>query len=200
VNAIALSNTLFTEEYLIQSARQGDLEAYNNLVIRYQERAYRLACSILWDEDAAEDATQMAFLRAYQRLHTYRGGCFKMWLLKIVTNICTDELRRRNRHPLLFLERSAPQGEDCTLEDTLQSSSPGPEQVLVQRELERTVRQSLERLPFEFRMVLVLVDMQEMDYRQAARLIGCPVGTVKSRLARARLRLREMLGYIGAEN
>jgi len=195
VEAIALSNALFTEEYFIQAACQGDLEAYNHLVVHYQDRAYNLARSILWDVDAAEDATQVAFLRAYQRLQSYRGGCFKMWLLKIVSNVCTDELRRRHRHPVYYLEQQAPQSEDCTLEDMLPASGPSPEQVVVQHELEHTVRQSLKCLPFDFRMVLVLVDMQEMDYRQAARLIGCPVGTVKSRLARARLRLRELLSY-----
>jgi RNA polymerase sigma-70 factor (ECF subfamily) len=93
------------EVELIQYAQKGDLDAFNRLVLAYQDMVYNQAYRVIGESDAAEDATQEAFISAYRKIHTYRGGSFKAWLLRIVTNACYDELRRRKRRPTTPLER-----------------------------------------------------------------------------------------------
>ena len=92
------------EVALVQAAQKGDLDSFNRLVLAYQEMAYNLAYRMLSDEDAASDATQTAFFSAYRSLSSYRGGSFRAWVMRMVTNTCYDELRRRQRHPTTPLE------------------------------------------------------------------------------------------------
>jgi RNA polymerase sigma-70 factor (ECF subfamily) len=92
------------ENALIQSAQKGDIDAFNRLVLAYQHQVYNLAYRIMSEEAAAADATQEAFISAYNHLHSFRGGSFKSWLLRIVTNACYDDLRRRKRRPATSLE------------------------------------------------------------------------------------------------
>ena len=182
------------EVKLVQMAQKGDVEAFNGLVLAYQEMAFNVAFRILSDEAGAEDATQNAFLSAYRSLATYRGGSFRAWLLRMVTNTCYDELRRRKRHPTTPLE---PQGDDDQEEiespHWLADETPGPEGTLEQVELEQAVQQCLNGLPDDFKMVVIMVDVEGMDYLEVSQAIGKPLGTVKSRLARARLRMRDCL-------
>lgn len=179
------------EYELVDLAQRGNLDAYNELVTRHQEKVYSLAVRILHDEAAAEDMTQVAFLHAYQKLSSfaYRSS-FRVWLLRIVTNLCLDELRRNKRHPSLSLDRGQGEDEDTNMLDQLAANELAPEQEILRREREQMIRQALNRLPLDLRVVIELVDLQELDYNQAAQVMGCPVGTVKSRLARARMRLR----------
>ncbi len=179
---------------LVQLAQKGDLEAFNSLVLAYQEMAFNVAFRILSDEAGAEDATQNAFLSAYRSLATYRGGSFRAWLLRMVTNTCYDELRRRKRHPTTPLE---PQGDDDHEEiespHWLADDSAGPEGTLEQVELEQAIQHCVNDLPDDFKMVVIMVDVEGMDYLEVSQAIGKPLGTVKSRLARARLRMRDCL-------
>lgn len=185
------------ERYLVSQAQQGDLDAFNQLVLQYQDRVYSLALRILRDEIAADDMTQVAFMHAYQKLSSfaYRSS-FRVWLLRIATNLCLDELRRRKRHPLLSLDHEQDDEDDTSLLDQLVSAAPAPEQEVLRREREEIIRLALQRLPLDLRMSVELVDVQELDYNQAAQVMGCPVGTVKSRLARARMRLRDQLSAL----
>ena len=178
---------------IIQAARQGDLEAFNRLVLAYQDLVYNQAYRLMSDFDAAEDATQVAFISAYRNLGTYRGGSFKAWLLRIVTNTCYDELRRRKRRPTIPLE---PVDNDDELVESprwIADPSETPEEKAERTELAEALRHCLDNLPLEFRIIVSLVDLQGLDYSEAAQAIGKPLGTVKSRLARARLRLRDCL-------
>jgi len=181
------------EPALIRSAQGGDLEAFNRLVLAYQEALFNTALRILGDEDQAADATQEAFLSAFRSLNGYRGGSFRAWLLRTVTNACYDELRRKKRRPTTPLE---PEGED---EEELESPrwladpNASPEEQLDQAELEHALQHCLENLPEDFRTVVVLADIQGLDYTEVAVATRKPLGTVKSRLARARLRLRDCL-------
>ncbi|MBE9524041.1 MAG: sigma-70 family RNA polymerase sigma factor, partial [Chloroflexi bacterium] len=100
------------EAALIQDARQGDLTAFNRLVLAYQDMVYNQAYRVIGEPGAAEDATQEAFISAYRKLHTYRGGSFRGWLLRIVTNACYDEMRRRKRRPVAPLEPQNKEGEE----------------------------------------------------------------------------------------
>jgi RNA polymerase sigma-70 factor (ECF subfamily) len=178
----------------IHLAQQGNLDAFNQLVMTYQEVAYNVAYRILSDEDASEDATQNAFLSAYRSIQSYRGGSFKAWILRIVTNTCYDELRRLKRHPTTPLQPVLDDSEDEIETPTwMRDDGLTPEEAAEQSDLNRTVQHCLDGLPDEFKMVVVLVDLQGMDYQEVSNSIGKPLGTIKSRLARARLKLRDCL-------
>ncbi len=171
----------------------GDLDAFNQLVLQFQSQVYNQAYRIIGEPDAAADATQEAFISAYRKLHTYRGGSFKSWLLRIVSNACYDEYRRRKRQPVVPLIPENQQGEELETASWLEDPGESPEQSAERSELSRAIQICLDRLEFDFRMMVVLVDIQGMDYASAADITNNPLGTVKSRLARARKSLQECL-------
>ena len=177
----------------IRNALKGDLDSFNQIVLEYQGMVYNQAYRIIGEPDAAADATQEAFISAYKKLHTYRGGSFKSWLLRIVSNACYDEFRRRKRQPVTHLEPENKEGEQFQNPTWLEDKGAKPEDSLLQRELSEAIQICLERLELEFRIIVVLVDIQGMDYASAAHIIDRPLGTVKSRLARARRSLKDCL-------
>ena len=183
------------ETFLIQAAQKGSLEAFNDLVLIHQDRVYQVACRVLRDDLAAEDATQTAFLRAYQKVGSFYGGSFQAWLLKIVTHLCFDELRKQKRHPVSRIETESANPEDEPVLETLVANTTTPEQAVVQREQIQTIGRCIGALPDDLRLVIELVDIQGLGYAEAAQAIDCPMGTVKSRLARARQRLHETLRH-----
>ncbi|WP_298009395.1 MULTISPECIES: RNA polymerase sigma factor [Anaerolinea] len=178
---------------LIQEARNGDFNAFNRLVLAYQDMAYHLAMRMLSDPDQAEDVTQTAFLSAYRHLSSFRGGSFKAWVMRMVTNACYDELRRRQRHPSTPLEPLDDDDESIESPSWMADDGLSPEEQLEQKELDRAIQRCLQQLDEEFRAVVIFIDLQGMDYQEAAEILGKPLGTVKSRLARARLKLRDCL-------
>jgi RNA polymerase sigma-70 factor (ECF subfamily) len=178
---------------LIANARRGELDAFNRLVLIHQDALFNAAVRILGDDDLAADATQEAFLAAFRGLNGFRGGSFRAWLLRTVTNACYDELRRRKRRPTAPLETDSPDGEDVESPRWLADPQLSPEQVAEAKELEHAIQHCLENLPLEFRTVVVMADLQGLDYTEVAAAVRAPLGTIKSRLARARLRLRECL-------
>jgi RNA polymerase sigma factor (sigma-70 family) len=181
---------------LIDAAQHGDLDAFNRLVLAYQNMVYNQAYRMVGDMDVAEDASQDAFIIAFRKLGTYRGGSFKAWLLRIVTNLCYDELRRRKRRPTTPLEPTDHDDEEIESPRWLSDPSETPEQTAERVELAQALQYCLDGLQPDFRAIVTLVDIQGLDYSEAARVMGRPLGTVKSRLARARMRLRDCLqGY-----
>jgi RNA polymerase sigma-70 factor (ECF subfamily) len=182
---------------LIRDAQNGDLEAFNRLILAYQDMVYNQAYRVMGEADAAEDATQEAFISAYRKIHTYRGGSFKAWLLRIVTNACYDELRRRKRRPVTALEPT--DDYDNEIESPHWMADPGesPEEFTARAELSDAIQRCLNTLSEDFRTVVVLVDIQGMDYSEAADVMGTPLGTIKSRLARARRGMRKCLQNFG---
>jgi RNA polymerase sigma-70 factor (ECF subfamily) len=181
------------EAALIQASRQGDLDAFNRLVLNYQDMLYSQAYRMMGDPALAEDATQEAFISAYKNLGSYRGGSFKAWLLRIVTNASYDELRRQKRRPTTPLEPMDEDDEEIESPHWLADPGESPEEAAERTELGRALQRCLNNLPSDFRSVVILVDIQGMDYTEAAQTVGKPLGTVKSRLARGRLRLRDCL-------
>jgi len=184
---------MMDEQELIQAAIKGDLEAFNQLVMVYQDSLYNQAYWLMKEREAAEDMTQEAFIRAFQSLKSYRGGSFRSWLARIVTNLCLDELRRVKRRPTIPLLPSDPEGEENDSPGWLADPSMNVEEAVESSELNTNLRRLVEGLPAEYRTALVLVDILEYDYAEAAQAMGIPIGTLKSRLVRARLRLRAKL-------
>jgi RNA polymerase sigma-70 factor (ECF subfamily) len=185
------------ENSLIRAAVQGDLEAFNCLVLAYQHRIYNQAYYLLGDHMAAEDAVQEAFISAYRALPAYRGGSLRSWLTRIVTNKCMDELRHRKSQPTTPFQPYDGYGEE--IDSPYWAADPGetPEERLLSAELVHLIERYLERLGPEQRTILVLVDVLGMAYEEAAEATGWRPGTVKSRLARARVQMRNFLrGYL----
>jgi RNA polymerase sigma-70 factor (ECF subfamily) len=181
------------EESLIHAARQGDLEAFNQLVLNYQGMAYRKAYALLRNRDAAQDITQDALIQAYQNLLSYRGGSFRSWLLRIVTHASVDELRRWRRQPLFFINPLDAEGDEVETPPWLVDPGLPVEEVVEWAEFGSLLSHSLNELPGSYRSVVFLVDVLDLDYGEAANILDIPRGTVKSRLARARMRLRRQL-------
>ena len=181
------------EPGLIQAAKKGDLQAFNRLVLGYQDMVYNQAFRMMGETESAEDATQDAFILAFRHIRGFRGGSFKAWLLRIVTNVCYDELRRRKRRPTVALEPMDENEEEIESPHWLADPNESPEEASERREMSLALQQCLDQLPIEFRTVVVLVDVQGLDYEEAAQVIHKPLGTIKSRLARARSRMRDCL-------
>ena len=178
---------------LVQSAQSGDLDSFNTLILHYQDRVFNTALRILGDEDIAQDAAQEAFISAFRSINTFRGGSFKAWLLRTVTNACYDELRRQKRRPTTPLEPETNDGEEMDSPRWLADPNMTPAEQSEADELEHAIQHCLDTLPTDFRTVVVLADIQGMDYSEVATAARVPLGTIKSRLARARLRLRDCL-------
>jgi RNA polymerase sigma-70 factor (ECF subfamily) len=175
---------------LIKAAQGGKLPAFNQLVLQYQGLAYNVAYRILGNPDAAADATQDSFLKAYRALGQFRGGSFKAWLLRIVTNACYDQLRQMQRRPTDSLDDMEIEPDhDATLVD----AGEGPEDLALRGELGDLMQALIGELPADQRITLVLSDIQGFSYQEIAEVTEVSVGTVKSRLSRGRAKLREAL-------
>ncbi len=185
------------EVALVEQARDGDLNAFNRLILEYQDMAFNLAARMLDDDDAAADVTQTAFLSAYRSLDTFRGGSFRAWVLRMVSNACYDELRRRKRRPTVSLEPVNDDDEEMESPAWLADDGPSPEDELERSELDDALQTCLKGLGDEFRTVVLMIDVEGLDYQEVSDATGKPLGTVKSRLARARLKLRDCLRQFG---
>jgi len=182
-----------SEQDLIQQAQAGDSEAFNQLVLRYQDGLYRYASSLCGDPDLADDITQETFIKAFQNIKAVQTGTFRPWLFKIATNTARDLARRSARHPSIPLYPQDEHGEEVESPYWLLDSSPLVEAALQSNERNAELYRMVDELPEAHRSILTLIDLQEMDYIEAAEILEIPLGTVKSRLARARLQMKRKL-------
>ncbi len=178
------------EPALIKQAQKGDVTAFNRLVLHYQEMAYNVAYRIMGGPQAAEDMTQDAFISAYKSLNKFRGGSFKSWLMRIVTNRCYDELRKHKRRPQSSLDELTEENESPAF---LRSSNDSPEKHQQRVELAQAIEDCLDGLPDDQRITAVLCDIEGYDYKEIAHITSSTLGTVKSRISRARGKLRDCL-------
>lgn len=178
------------ESGLIQRSLAGDIESFNQLVLHYQGLAFSVAYRMLQDSDAAADAVQDSFIKAFRALHTFQGGNFKAWLLRIVTNSCYDVLRSRQRRSTESLDNLPVEQEYA---QQLLDSSESPEQHAERMELNRQIERGIESLPPDQRLALVLCDVHGYAYEEIAEITQMPIGTVKSRISRGRAKLRSYL-------
>jgi RNA polymerase sigma-70 factor (ECF subfamily) len=177
---------------LVDLARRGDLGAFNQLVLAHQDVVFRQAFWILGQEEAAEDVTQEVFLRAFRNLQSCRGETFKAWILRIATNLCLDQMRREKCRPSVSLDIYNEYDEEIDSPYWLVDSGESPEDTLERGEKETMIADCLRSLSEEYRLVILLIDLQEMDYQIAASVLGVSLGTIKSRLFRARAKFREI--------
>lgn len=191
MSEMSMAGQQIEEQKLIQQAQGGDVEAFNQLVLRYQDRIYSVAYRIMGNAASAADATQDAFLSAYEKLNSYRGGSFLSWLARIVTNICYDELRRQKRRPATSFEDLP----DADFDDgpALATGEATPEEITLNSELGAAIQRCIGALGEDQRFVLVLCDVQGLSYQEVAEALDLNIGTVKSRLSRARYAIRQCL-------
>lgn len=178
------------EEQLIARAAAGDLEAFNQLVLAYQNLAYSVAYRTLQEQDAAADAVQESFIKAFRSLGAFHGGSFKSWIIRIVVNTCYDSLRSQRRRPTDSIDDFAEDGEYAP---QLEDPAERPEAYAQRMELSALIEQGIRGLPPDQRLALTLCDVHGYAYEEISDLTGMPMGTVKSRINRARARLRDYL-------
>jgi RNA polymerase sigma factor (sigma-70 family) len=184
------------ESLLVHSAQSGDLDAFNAIVLKYQGALYNLAVRILEQEQAASDALQEALISAFQHLQDFHGGSLKAWLMRIVVNKCYDQVRRRRSIAAISMNETLndeSENENELFYQRLQHPPASVEEQVESRQFRESIQQCLSRLPVDFRTIVMLVDVEEMSYTEVAAVLHIPIGTVKSRLARARYDLRRKL-------
>ncbi len=176
------------DEALVRRFLDGETSAFGTLVERHQTRVYNLCLRVLGNREDAFDAAQETFLSAMRKLGQFRGdAAFTTWLHRVAVNCCYDELRKRKRRPMLHV---------VDPEDGAEAHEPGPVSSDHADEVSGTIdaAAALARVPEEFRIALVLADVQDMAYEQIAHILEVPVGTVKSRVHRGRLALAKIMG------
>ncbi len=179
-----------SDEQLVSLSKDGNLSAFNSLVASYERQVFNLCLRLVGDRQAAEDATQEAFVSAFRGIRSFRGGSVRSWLLRIAANQAKDELRRRRRRPVTTpLVSDDPDERPVDPPD----HARGPAERVEDRELAIALRDALATLPFEQRQVILLVDYQGLDYSEAAEAAATSLGTIKSRLHRGRDALRRYI-------
>ena len=194
------------ERALVEKGQRGDRAAFNRLVERHQSGAYALALRMVGDAEAAADITQDAFFAAYRALASFKGGSFRAWLYRIVSNGCFDHFRTQARRPTTSLEaalgderdgESPGMGSGSRLPSALIDASWDPEGIALRAEQIEQIEAALQKLAPEQRLALILSDIQGLSYEEIARVTNASLGTVKSRIARARGHLRGILARRG---
>jgi RNA polymerase sigma-70 factor (ECF subfamily) len=181
------------ETTLVEGAQRGDMDSFNQLVLKYQDMMYRISLRILNNEASADDATQNAMIQAYRNIRSFRGGSFRSWLARVTVNASYDEMRRWRRQASMSFEQVNQEGDEIESLPWMMDPSAGPEERYDSVELRDALQHCVKALTPDYRLVVVLVDVEGMSYEEVARAANIPVGTVKSRLARARGQLRKSL-------
>lgn len=190
------STTSAPEAELVRRAQAGDTSSFDQLVEAHYSAVYSAAYRMLNDPSSASDATQTAFIRAFEALASFRGAsAFGTWLYRIVMNVCLDELRKRRHQPVSLVPDD--DEEDSLEERDIPDDSDEPGLLAEQRERQGIVQEAISRLPEDYRAIIVLYDIRGFSYQEIGAMLDIPLGTVKSRLNRARNALRdEMAPYL----
>jgi len=177
------------EEFdVIRRVLDGDVNAFEELVNAYETKVYNLALQMVGNKQDAQDVTQEAFIKAYNSLSSFRGDSkFSVWLYRIVSNMCVDYLRKKKKRGTFSLSMEDDDGEDIQLD--LPDLSQSPEEILQQKLTQDAVRRGLASLPPDSRQILLLREIQGLSYEEIGKALGLEIGTVKSRIFRARKKL-----------
>lgn len=184
---------MFRDEDLVNRSKNGDVDAFEELVTRYERKIYTIAYRLMGNYDDASDLTQEAFLRAFQAIKNFRGeASFLTWMCRIATNVCRDELRKRYRVQIESLDETITLN-DGEISKQIAASDPGPADLYERKELQEKIQSMINTLSPDFRLALVLRDIQGLSYEEIAEQLNCSLGTVKSRINRARNHIKEMI-------
>jgi RNA polymerase sigma-70 factor (ECF subfamily) len=185
-----------TDEQLVRKAQQDDENAFGELVHRYESKVYSLALKMLRNPEDAEDVLQDTFLRAYRGIKSFQGNStFSTWIYRITANSALMRLRRKHL-PTVSIEDADERESPINIADW----APGPVEQLLSQETQRAMSEAVESLPPEFRQVFVLRDIEELSNSEVAEILDLSVAAVKSRLHRARLKVRDRLAPYFSES
>ena len=185
---------MLDDQALVTRCQHGDVGAFEELVRRYEKRVYNLAYRMSGNPDDACELAQEAFLKVFNALDSFKGqSSFSTWLYRIAANACLDQLRSRGRHPVTSLDDPIVTNKGETIGKQILDNAPRPDEVVERRELQAAVQGAIASLPEDYRIILVLRDLQDLSYQQIAEYLDLSLGTVKSRLNRARLALKDKL-------
>lgn len=177
------------DDLLIEKIKQGDLDAFEQLVARYETKVYTIAYRYAGNHIDASDLAQEAFIRVYRSIGGFRGeSSFLTWLYRVVTNVCKDEIRRRARENTVSMDEMIDQGKQ-----PVPDRKNGPLEEVINREWREEIQEVLNSLSYEHRTVIIMRDIQGYTYEEIAYFLECSLGTVKSRLSRARHTLKDLL-------
>ena len=181
------------EKELLKKCRQGDRDAFNILVQTYQRQVINLAYGMLSNTEDATDAAQEVFIKVYRNIDRFEGkSSLSTWIYRITSNVCKDFLRKRTRTiQSVSIYESSEDDDDRPME--IKDSSPTPQEHMEITETQREVRKALDELPEEYKSVIVMYDLEGLSYDEISNVLQCPVGTIKSRLNRARKALKKNL-------
>jgi RNA polymerase sigma-70 factor (ECF subfamily) len=175
------------DQLLIKRAQDGDIDAFEDLIRAYEKKIYSIAYNMMNSREDAQDVTQETVLKIFRSLSMFNGkSTFSAWIYKVTTNTCLDELRKR-KHTLLSIEKMSEDG--VQFRDDAYTS----EELLTQKLLGQRISAEIDTLSPDYKLMIVLRDVQGMSYQQIAEITGISIGTVKSRINRARRQLREKL-------
>lgn len=182
---------------LIQAFKQGNEEVFEEIVRRYQKKVYNTTYRMTGNPEDANDLAQEVFIRVYRNLERFQGkSSFSTWLFTIATNICRDEMRKRHRRVAVQSLSEPIHMEDGDLEREIADESMTPEILSLNRELHDEIQAVIDELPAEQKEVIVLRELQEFSYEEIAEIAGVSLGTVKSRISRARMNMRKSLSIL----
>ncbi len=190
----AKAQVIAEDRALIMRCQRGDASAFNDLIVKYEKVVYNFAYRLTQNYDDANDIAQDAFIRAYNAIQSFRGdSAFSTWIFRITTNVFLDERKRRKSHPQQSLDEYVT-GEEGNREGMqVEDTAPTPSEIVETKERQQIVAQAIQDLPEYQRAMVVLYHVQQKSYEEIAEIMKLPIGTVKSRLNRARLALKEKL-------
>jgi len=181
------------EKLLVKRAKKGNISAFEELIIEHESKVYNIAYRILNNEEDAKDLSQEVFIKAFNSLHKFReDSSFSTWLYRIARNTCIDELRKRKGRESYSIDRDI-QTDEGTIPREFQDKQLNPEEELMNKELASQIQWALNHLSETYKEVIILRDFQGFDYKQISQILGCSLGTVKSRISRARTELKNVL-------
>lgn len=186
---------MHSEEYLVKQSMQGETRAFEELVSQYHNKVYALAYRYMGNEEDAYDMAQETFIKAFRSLRSFKGNSsFSTWLYRVTTNVCLDELRRRKRRIVaISLDEPLATQEGDEVEKEIADSSPGVDILYEQKEFSQYIQQLLNEMKPEHKTAIVLRDVMGFSYEEIAEIMNCSMGTVKSRISRAREGLRKKI-------
>ncbi|AEY66643.1 sigma-70 family RNA polymerase sigma factor [Clostridium sp. BNL1100] len=180
------------ENNLLHKARNGDVGAFEELTTVYYSKVYSICYRMLNNTEDAYEQAQETFIKAFKYIKSFKGNCaISTWLYRIATNVCLDFIRKNKKRKVVSIEQST--FEDLQLKDSLVSDNPGPEKVAETNAQKQAIKAAMDKMNEKNRLVIILRDFMGLSYDEISDTMKIPVGTVKSRISRARNELRELL-------
>jgi len=181
------------EKDLIEKAKSGDIEAFEQLIISCEKKVFNIAYRMIGNYDDANELAQEVFIKAFRSIKNFKGdSLFSTWIYKITANVCLDELRKRKNKNILSLDQDI-ELNDGDVKRQISDNAPSPDMEVESKEIKTIVNESIQQLPDDYKSVIILRDIQGFSYDEISKIVNCPEGTVKSRLNRARQALKKIL-------